>query len=380
MENEMLFDDDTTIKVEDTKLKTEQNISESFGIAWNKQTIKDNNYEDSDEQVSVILSSIPSMKNGCIKDWMKYSKINEDDLESKAEIKLEQDSVDYELPKPNTAEEFIIHNNNYCGTFNDPHTEIVLNSDLKQKTTAKGHEICENPKRKSFSCYNCGYIAYRKTVIIDHIKGHRIKNKSNLHRLKFKHRTCICCNKTFKSQQGHDEHIIKEHPLFTTASTTAAASKIYKCLQCSYKTTNKCQFDFHILVHPMIDSNTTYGCSYCTYNTTSKSNLAKHIHNKHKFCTCPHCDAMFKYKQSLDDHLIKKHPEHISSYHGKIHECQLCPYKTVVKRSLARHMRKHPDLADTNYVKCSHCNQIFRHKSSLADHIANIVKNVFNIT
>nr|CAI5844289.1 unnamed protein product [Callosobruchus analis] len=94
---------------------------------------------------------------------------------------------------------------------------------------------------------------------------------------------------------------------------------------------------------------------------------------------CPHCHASFKFKQNRNDHIVRKHPEFVSSFRGKIHKCAHCPYKTALKHSLLRHMWRHPDVAD-ELIKCNQCKKIFRHKSSLDDHIVkkhvNFIKSV----
>nr|CAI5819307.1 unnamed protein product [Callosobruchus analis] len=45
---------------------------------------------------------------------------------------------------------------------------------------------------------------------------------------------------------------------------------------------------------------------------------------------------------SLDDHVVRKHPDFISSITNKLRECTKCPFKTQFKTFFDRHLLKHP--------------------------------------
>ncbi|CAH2003488.1 unnamed protein product [Acanthoscelides obtectus] len=192
----------------------------------------------------------------------------------------------------------------------------------------------------------------------DHILNHpTVQGSHELH-----------CNATFRMKRGLDEHISDKH------------SKILLCAHCTYQTTTKKYLANHMLKHPDFTrvSSKIYECAHCTYKSTFKARLARHMlkhfagKGSHKPDVCIHCNKTFLYKRSLNDHIIKKHPEHITSVPGKIHECTDCTYKTTFKNRLAIHMLKHPD-AKSSYKlqKCVHCETKFLTKTLLGNHIIN---------
>nr|CAI5819304.1 unnamed protein product [Callosobruchus analis] len=124
---------------------------------------------------------------------------------------------------------------------------------------------------------------------------------------------CAHCNATFKSKTSLDDHVIRKHPDFISSVT----SKLYVCTKCTFKTVKKSCFSKHLLKHPGIASD-------------------------FKHSSCIHCNATFKSKMSLDDHVVRKHPDFISSITNKLRECTKCPFKTVQKVVLIRHLLKHP--------------------------------------
>ncbi|VEN52646.1 unnamed protein product, partial [Callosobruchus maculatus] len=80
---------------------------------------------------------------------------------------------------------------------------------------------------------------------------------------------CIYCNKTFKSKQGLDDHILKRHLDFIAS----ISSKIHECTQCTYKTTKSSNIRQHLITnHPEVAGNRILSrCIYC--NKTFKSKL-----------------------------------------------------------------------------------------------------------
>nr|CAI5868652.1 unnamed protein product [Callosobruchus analis] len=153
-------------------------------------------------------------------------------------------------------------------------------------------------------------------------------------------RACLQCNAIFERQITLDEHILRTHP----NSIASVTSKIHQCTRCAFKTTVSGCFKEHLSKHPETSSN--------------------------KFSTCTHCDATFKRKSSLDNHLIKQHPNFISSVTNKIHKCTKCSYETTISSHLKSHLSKHSETpAICTFSKCLHCKASFRKKISLDDHI-----------
>nr|CAH7759663.1 unnamed protein product [Callosobruchus chinensis] len=149
---------------------------------------------------------------------------------------------------------------------------------------------------------------------------------------------CKYCSAIFKRKTNLDDHVIRNHKEFIAT----VSSKIHQCERCSYKSTMSSHFARHVLKHLGIEPND-------------------------KLTKCMHCNATFKRKTSLDDHVMKQHPDFINTVSSKVHECKHCEYKTTNKTSLAKHLRKHPETKTT--CTCSHCKATFKSKSSLDDHV-----------
>nr|CAH7729050.1 unnamed protein product [Callosobruchus chinensis] len=235
---------------------------------------------------------------------------------------------------------------------------IIAKNQLQVETKKAGREL--------FSCYNCNHTVNSKDDLISHMKVHCIQRnvhlttqddtlnkidncKPTLWHLKKagsarsnKLSTCIHCDAIFKSNGALDDHIIRKHPDFVTS----IARKIYECTECSYKTSVKNNFNKHFsLVHSETGS--------------SKSLLP-----------CNQCNAKFKNKASLDNHVVKKHPNSIMSVTNKIYECTECIYKTTFKNNFYRHLSVHPQTASYSERNvCIQCNASLNSKTALNDHI-----------
>nr|CAI5867013.1 unnamed protein product [Callosobruchus analis] len=270
----------------------------------------------------------------------------------------------------------IADNCSYCN-------KTFINKSSLDDHIIKAHpDFIASVSSKIHECTECTY----KTVFTSQLKSHMAKHPDIAVR-------CIYCNKTFTTKQKLDEHIIKTHPDFIAS----VSSKVHECTECTYKTTNNCHMKQHMVKHAdvgnrCIHCNKTFKtkqklddhiikkhpdfiafvtskvheCTECTYKTTDNSHLKQHM-AKHPDIPnrCIHCNKAFTTKKRLDDHIIKKHPDFISSVSSKVHECTECTYKTTDNSNLKQHMLKHPDIAD----RCIHCNKAFTTKKRLDDHI-----------
>ncbi|CAH2003484.1 unnamed protein product [Acanthoscelides obtectus] len=269
---------------------------------------------------------------------------------------------------------------NMLNVCNHCNTTFMNKINLNDHIMKKHPEHAASVSRKIHECKYCEY----KTTLKGHLAEHMAKHPEAESELK----SCIHCNGTFRSKAVLDNHIIKEHP----NHIASISSKIHECKYCEFKTTLKDRLAKHMGKHPgaeggydlktcthcnatfkskkSLDNHTIkkhpndvasvsskiHECNYCTYKTTTKGHLAIHM-EKHPDAesvsyerkTCIHCNATFKHKTDLDDHIIKKHPEYIASVSSKVHECPYCAYKTTIKRDFTRHMLKHPDAAYTSF-------------------------------
>nr|CAI5830836.1 unnamed protein product [Callosobruchus analis] len=252
---------------------------------------------------------------------------------------------------------------------------------LDEHTLKKHPGFITSVSSKMRRCTHCTYITTRKDMFARHMLEHPETAS-----------TCIHCNAVFKRKRNLDDHIVRKHPDFIAF----VSSKIHECTHCSYRTAMKANLDHHMLKHPEtadrclhceatfkrktgLDnhvirkhphfiasvSSKMHECTYCTYKTTMKSNFAKHLlKHSHKLSKCIHCNAIYKHKIGLDDHILRQHPELIASVSSKMHECTHCAFKTVLKANLALHMLEHHETAD----RCVHCNATFKSKTALNDH------------
>ncbi|VEN40747.1 unnamed protein product [Callosobruchus maculatus] len=286
--------------------------------------------------------------------------------------------------------------------------EITMGQELAviEKTRKKDRATHNNTDENSFSCYHCDYIFFSKHRLIRHMKVHKKK--------KYMFDCDPCSSKSSGSaklgrQITLDEHILKTHPNFITSVT----SRVYECTLCSFKSTISDCFKEHVLKHSETNTNfksstCTYckatfkrkitlnnhivkkhpnliasvtnkihKCSRCSYKTTMSSHMKSHdlaIHSKTPpICTprtCFHCKATFKRKITLDNHIIKKHPNFISSVTSKIHKCPKCTFATTTSTHLKNHLIKHIETSDNHILgTCAICQARFKSKKSLDDHV-----------
>nr|CAI5830383.1 unnamed protein product [Callosobruchus analis] len=270
------------------------------------------------------------------------------------------------------------------------HKCIYCNKTLSSKQALDDHILNRHPdfiasvSRKVHKCAECTY----KTVFISQLRGHMAKHPGN-------HTTarCIYCNITFVQKQTLDDHIVKTHPDFIASVNT----KIHECTQGTYKTTipkdirtvrcsycnktfiSKSSLDDHILkTHPDFIASVSrkvHECTECTYKTVFTSQLRRHmvkhpdIAGNYTTIRCSYCNKTFESKRSLDNHIVKRHPDFVASVSSKIHGCTQCTYRTTISRCLKEHLMKHPEIAGNRIFRCIYCNKTFTRKLALDDHI-----------
>nr|CAI5868649.1 unnamed protein product [Callosobruchus analis] len=266
---------------------------------------------------------------------------------------------------------------------------------FKSKTSVDDHILRKHPNfiasvtSKIHECAKCTF----KTVYANNLKIHSFSKSRD-------GRACLQCNAIFKRQTTLDEHILRTHP----NSISSVTSKLHECTQCAFKTTARGRLKKHLLKHSetssdcalchasfktkrtldnhtlqkhpkFIDSVTSkiHECTLCTFKTTMnagfKEHLLKHPEtiSSYKFSACTHCDQTFKRKYLLDNHVLKKHPNVISSAINKIYKCTECNYETTISASLRRHMKVHSKTLPN--LTCVQCNTTFKRKIFLDDHI-----------
>ncbi|CAH2008020.1 unnamed protein product [Acanthoscelides obtectus] len=246
----------------------------------------------------------------------------------------------------------------------------------------KHPEFTASVSRKIHECTQCEYKTAFAYDLARHITKHT--GAKNM---------CTKCDASFTSKQWLDNHILQKHPEFTAS----VSRKIYECTDCEYKSLHKQQLTMHMVKHTgakltctkcdasfisnqSLDNHVLHKhpefadsvsckihkCTHCEFKTTHSGNLASHIkkHTGTKL-TCTKCDASFTFKRTLDNHILQNHSEFTDSVSFKVHECTYCEYKTTHAQNLDRHIIKHTGAK----ITCTKCDASFTFKRSLDNHI-----------
>nr|CAI5843056.1 unnamed protein product [Callosobruchus analis] len=281
----------------------------------------------------------------------------------------------------------------------------VVDSAAKKKNGGNEPQVDGmQPERALFICYICNYTSSTKPRFIQHISvgncnlkagsanslpAYTRQNASNDY-------VCTQCDRAFRTKLNLDEHIIKRH----IESVGSISSKVHECSHCDYKTMRTTNLRRHTLTHhtapkfsickrcnatfsseKSLDNHVIkthpgliaslgkgiYECPNCTYKTTTLVYFNSHlkIHSSGKLKKCEHCDATFRRKLSLDDHVVRKHPNVNASLSNRIHQCPSCDFKTARKCDIDKHILKHSDSSDT----CKHCDRKHNTEHVLSNHI-----------
>uniref|UniRef100_A0A096M243 Zinc finger and AT-hook domain containing n=1 Tax=Poecilia formosa TaxID=48698 RepID=A0A096M243_POEFO len=178
---------------------------------------------------------------------------------------------------------------------------------------------------------------------------------------------CPICQRTYP-QHRLKHHLKSSHPGKCLTDKVPVGGKgpmvqrAEKCPYCdSYFLKNSSDFQQHIWAHQGLKP---YVCSVCSYSSCNRSNLKTHMnrHSSEKHHLCDHCGKKFKSKLTLKSHRLNHTDE------GKRFQCSECPFTSVFKPSLLRHMEQH---AKFKPFRCAHC-----HYSC---NIAGALKRHFNI-
>ncbi|VEN37680.1 unnamed protein product [Callosobruchus maculatus] len=280
-----------------------------------------------------------------------------------------------------------------------PHCDATFKSTaaLDDHIVRKHPDSCTTIPRTIYECTECYYKTTAKNNFDTHLRFMHSETGSNKNCLR-----CNQCNATFRNKLLLDNHVVRKHPNFIMSVT----NKIYACTKCAFKTTFNHNFYRHLSSHSQIASNSEgcicihcnkslqrkstlddhivkmhpniaapigrkiFECSQCNYRTILKSYLNKHI-NRHKamISTCIYCDAKFKKKESLDDHIVNKHPDSLASV-DRFYKCTRCTFKTVYRTHIEKHMSVHAETPQPcKLFTCKHCNATFKTQAGRDDHI-----------
>ena len=144
--------------------------------------------------------------------------------------------------------------------------------------------------------------------------------------------------------------------------------RIIKCPECDCRTTRD-QVVKHLLGHL---TQTKPQCHICSRTYTTKAILSKHMRIAHgtnvKHFRCEHCDAMFFSRDKQQQHVFRKHPQHVDF--SPTFTCEQCGKPFMCRRSLITHQQYvHADV--THHFRCEWegCTRAYRTKGELKVHM-----------
>nr|CAI5826024.1 unnamed protein product [Callosobruchus analis] len=212
---------------------------------------------------------------------------------------------------------------------------------------------------KIHECTKCTFKTVRashKRLVIDHMKVHQ--DSKNVYRYTF---VCYHCQYAARSKR----HLIDHMQMHRDSKS------VYICYKCDFRTHSRILFTTHTRTHS--SESTQFEAIYI-----KEENVDINVRNP-RSKTCTHCNATFKKKTVLNDHILRKHPEFVASITGNIHECKICSFKATITTNLKSHLLKHPETAG-GLKKFTDCEYFCRRKRQLIDHmkVHNNSKSIYN--
>ena len=221
-------------------------------------------------------------------------------------------------------------------------------------------------KHESGSCSYCGH----KNGSLSNLKVH-IDNNHPDHAEK----KCFCeqCGKGFIFNVSLSHHMTWKH----------RENKM--CEICGKELTQQNLQEHMLLQHNIRPKDTTdVVCEICGFSTPSKKKLHAHKHAQHqldKHKNCPHCDFKSPYRQKINIHIDRNHPDLGGE---KQFFCELCGTGFIYKDTLNHHAiylcknSKSMKKKTNQYVAkkpleipCSYCTETFKHSYLAKIHYRN---------
>lgn len=181
-------------------------------------------------------------------------------------------------------------------------------------------------------------------------KADKLKHHEKQHRNK----TCMLCDKVFKTQKFYDTHMKRHIPKLMVLKKRYGKS----CSFCEKECSNDNQLSLHVnKVHLQIKP---YSCDMCEKKFYTEYNLKFHkkIHSKFSKETCNFCGKMVRSRKLLVIHIRK----HIGI---TPHSCQLCIQAFYSQSEL----RKHMNSTHGGSVFCKICKNVSVSKNELKVHV-----------
>ncbi|XP_065347053.1 zinc finger protein 429-like [Cloeon dipterum] len=244
------------------------------------------------------------------------------------------------------------------------HTEKEKEQHMQEDIYAKHFKRRE---RRNVRCKFCKNVKFSRSLEV--LRAHMNRFHPELVAC-----TRVGCKEYFKSKSEMIQHIISSHK-------RAINQDHFKCMQCEYFTTVKCNLKKHVESKHMPK---TFKCDSCDAKFGSKRIVNRHYQLCHTSTKCKSCgqEVVLGYKP------IHGRPTVCSTckrsfdclgvflFHKKmcceenIHKCEECGKEFPKSWNLDCHVvRVHAKPVKAEYFRCEHCNYSTLHKSRVTEHM-----------
>jgi len=194
--------------------------------------------------------------------------------------------------------------------------------------------------------------------------------------------SCTLCEKSYGMKCNLRTHIENAHGPKKVTPVVLQTERV-KCNSCEKDFVNKFVLKNHVqIVH---EKKKRFQCTACDYSAFDNKNIKRHFESMHekKKHNCPHCDAVYAQKDTLNNHIKEYHPHHedisqnVSNgikkeefdnkiYLTKPFQCLNCPESFVSKYDLNIHNKSAH--AGAGLFKCSECDYSCNRRNNLHAH------------
>ncbi|KAF1382275.1 hypothetical protein PFLUV_G00142030 [Perca fluviatilis] len=272
----------------------------------------------------------------------------------------------------------------------------------KSKMSLTRHTLCAHTKKKvavakRLHCQHCAFTCKQERCMEQHValkhKGvqphrcrycpfsttrrYRLEEHESLHTGIGRH-SCDMCDKTFGAATKLRQHKMRIHdkqpPHFCSFCDFSGytlddvrrhnlrchtGELRHACTHCDAQFSSEVALRNHCKrVHQL---QVCFSCKQCDYTCGSEITLKTHQEIKHPQAQCNTCQESFKTKESLEIHQ-RTH---------SAHPCQLCPFASKTRQTLAQHLlNEHEDgPPEDKPLKCSCCQFACHHQLVLEQHL-----------
>ena len=214
---------------------------------------------------------------------------------------------------------------------------------MKKKDYWLSHER-RHTNEKPFECKKCDKWFKTKGELNIHLKYH---NGDRSH-------ACTLCHKTFTQSTHLLTHKRALH-------LTDQERRNYDCNVCNKTLKSKQSLDTHMVIH---SDRKPFQCEVCPQAFKLKQHLKLHLKTQHTTSSaefqCNLCQKVLSQARTLANHMKEVHEK------SEIHRCALCDYTAPRKSTI----QIHTDATHNNIkFECPRCSKKVAHKSTLTKHM-----------